>query len=85
MQQRDALIRHLQDELAVERLRSVSAANTSRAANEHLERLAREDAARAQAEHNRVAREAMNEITALRAQVPVSYTHLRAHETSAHL
>eukprot|EP00969_Alexandrium_andersonii_P254535 11250514-Alexandrium_andersonii.AAC.1 len=42
---------------------------SSRAANEHLEQLAREDAARAQAEQARVAQDAMNEISALRATV----------------
>eukprot|EP00969_Alexandrium_andersonii_P041103 1802264-Alexandrium_andersonii.AAC.1 len=41
----------------------------SRAANEHLEQFAREDAARAQAEQARMARYARNEITALRETV----------------
>eukprot|EP00969_Alexandrium_andersonii_P142333 6293249-Alexandrium_andersonii.AAC.1 len=50
-------------------MRSANAAQASRAANEHLEKLAREDAARAQAEQVRLARGARNEITALRETV----------------
>eukprot|EP00969_Alexandrium_andersonii_P215628 9523840-Alexandrium_andersonii.AAC.1 len=50
-------------------MRSASAVQASRAANEHLEQLAREDAARARAEHVRVTQDAMNEISALRATV----------------
>eukprot|EP00969_Alexandrium_andersonii_P142768 6311874-Alexandrium_andersonii.AAC.1 len=69
LQQRGQLIRRLHEELAVERMRSASAVQSSRAANEHLERLAREDAARAQAEQIRVTQDAMNEISALRATV----------------
>eukprot|EP00969_Alexandrium_andersonii_P155694 6883718-Alexandrium_andersonii.AAC.1 len=50
-------------------MRSASAVQASRAANEHLEQLAREDAARAQAEHVRITQDAMNEISASRATV----------------
>eukprot|EP00969_Alexandrium_andersonii_P134528 5951851-Alexandrium_andersonii.AAC.1 len=50
-------------------MRSASAVQSSRAANERLEQLAREDAARAQAEQIRVTQDAMNEISALRATV----------------
>eukprot|EP00969_Alexandrium_andersonii_P157349 6954876-Alexandrium_andersonii.AAC.1 len=46
-------------------MRSASAAQASRAANEHLEQLVREDAARAQAEQARLAQDAKNETTAL--------------------
>eukprot|EP00969_Alexandrium_andersonii_P371609 15479911-Alexandrium_andersonii.AAC.1 len=48
--------------------------HSSRAANEHLERLAREDAARAQAEQSRVTQETVNEIAALRATVQAMTT-----------
>eukprot|EP00969_Alexandrium_andersonii_P231238 10212776-Alexandrium_andersonii.AAC.1 len=50
-------------------MRSASAVQASRAANEHLEQLAREDAARAQAEQARLTQDAMNGISALRATV----------------
>eukprot|EP00969_Alexandrium_andersonii_P350809 15434017-Alexandrium_andersonii.AAC.1 len=69
LQQREQLIKRLQDELVMERMRSASAAQASRAANEHLKQLAREDAARAQAEQARLNQDAMNEIFALRAAV----------------
>eukprot|EP00969_Alexandrium_andersonii_P156650 6925513-Alexandrium_andersonii.AAC.1 len=62
-------MQRLQEELAMERTRSAAVVQSSRAANEHLEQLVREDAARAQAEHNRVTQVAMNEISALRATV----------------
>eukprot|EP00969_Alexandrium_andersonii_P359882 15454142-Alexandrium_andersonii.AAC.1 len=68
LQQREALIQRLQEELAAGRMRSI-AVQSSRAANEHLEQLAREDAARAQAEQVRVTQDAMNESSVLRATV----------------
>eukprot|EP00969_Alexandrium_andersonii_P109536 4832729-Alexandrium_andersonii.AAC.1 len=55
-------------------MRSASEVRSSRAANEHLERLAREDAARAQAEQSRVTQETVNEIAALRARVQAMTT-----------
>ena len=69
LQQREAQIRRLQEELATERMRSANEIQSSRVANEHLERLAREDAARAQAEHSRATQETVHEIAALRARV----------------
>eukprot|EP00969_Alexandrium_andersonii_P299131 13224376-Alexandrium_andersonii.AAC.1 len=68
LQQRNAQIQRLQEELALERTRTANVAQSSRAANEYLEQLAREDAARAQAEHNCITQDAVNEITVLRAR-----------------
>eukprot|EP00975_Prorocentrum_lima_P024070 5065934-Prorocentrum_lima.AAC.1 len=69
LQQRDAQIQRLQSELAEERNRAAHVVQSSRAANEYLEQLAREDAARAQAEQNRVTQDAVHEIAVLRARV----------------
>eukprot|EP00969_Alexandrium_andersonii_P075043 3309689-Alexandrium_andersonii.AAC.1 len=69
MQQREQLARHLQEELEAERLKSATDAQASRASNEHLEQLVREDAAPAQAEQARLAQGAKNEIAALRETV----------------
>eukprot|EP00969_Alexandrium_andersonii_P156687 6926873-Alexandrium_andersonii.AAC.1 len=62
MQQKEQLIKRLQDELVAERSRSSVVVQASRAANEHLEELVREEAARAQAEQARLTREARNDI-----------------------
>eukprot|EP00969_Alexandrium_andersonii_P016666 730182-Alexandrium_andersonii.AAC.1 len=45
LRQREQLIKRLQDELVLESVRTASVAQAWRAANEHLEQLAREDAA----------------------------------------
>eukprot|EP00969_Alexandrium_andersonii_P353984 15441125-Alexandrium_andersonii.AAC.1 len=74
-QQKEALIQRLQEELAAECHRPPVVVHASRVENEHLAALAREDAARVQAEQDGVAQDARHEIAPFRDGIHATATN----------